>query len=135
MKQYTDSEWSAIPDKDRVGIPEGYHVVPDAPEMTIEFYPIPDGAYRFTPWMWRPLGRLAIGDTLNLPSGYERAMRYGLAVEMAPEYEKDPSALVISTYTVAKANIKRMNCVTPDIKCDDALLIPGIPDIRTGTIR
>lgn len=48
-------------------------------------------------------------DTVTLPPGYERAITYNLAVEMAPEFNKPVPQIVMQTAIQSLAMIKRTN--------------------------
>ena len=61
---------------------------------------------------------------LPLPPGYERALRYALAVELAPEFGKTPSPIVLSTAAESFGLIKSRNA-QPQYLYFDATLTSG----------
>jgi len=63
-----------------------------------------------------------ISDTLVLPDGYEQALTYGLALELAPEYSVEPPAVVIDKAQTSKFLIKRVNSVDVLLDCDNFLI-------------
>jgi hypothetical protein len=46
---------------------------------------------------------------IALPAGYESALKYNLALELAAEYLIDPKEMLIIRAKESKANIKRLN--------------------------
>ena len=71
---------------------------------------------------WKPLSTLAaLTTSLSLPPGYERALRYALALELAPEYGRQVSEIVMAAAVESKAAIKRMNIAPAYLQVDDAL--------------
>lgn len=63
---------------------------------------------------WVPLTQVEDLDTLiDYPPGYERLLRYGLAAELAPEYERPIPAAVVSGLVQAKTNVKDANVLVP----------------------
>jgi len=46
---------------------------------------------------------------LTFPPGYLRAFRYNLALELAPEFNMDPSAQVARIAMTSKRDVKRIN--------------------------
>jgi len=94
----------------------------DYPLRTITVWPIPSSTQTITLWLWQPL---VTKDTLdvdvNLPKGYERALRFGLAVELAAEFGKDLTESIVRVATDAKAVLKRLNA-GPQVMVNDIAL-------------
>jgi len=80
------------------------------PLRTLSVWPIPTQVQAVELWLWEPLTDYATLDNeLNLPPGYERYLRFKLAVEIAPEFGKTVQDNVIASLMEAEANIKRLN--------------------------
>lgn len=113
--------WSEIPDKTTTGIPEQLYYEADAPLGKVRLYPVPDQAYALALWCWDALPTYTmaqLGTQITLPPGYARMYRYNLALEMAAEYGKDPSAAVINNAVESKAAIERANQTAPLMAVD-----------------
>jgi hypothetical protein len=73
--------------------------------------------------IWARLQSLTINQTIVLPDGYERALMYNLAVDLAPQFpDTTLSQVVIDTARESKADIKRMNLPSPELSVDPALV-------------
>ena len=72
--------------------------------------------------------------SVMLPTGYERAIRYNLALELAPIFQVIPSPLVLRGAQTALADVKRANIRLQDLSLDRGLLQHpgGGYDIRVG---
>lgn len=93
------------------------------PNAILNFWPIPSITSNVIIWSWKPLTDFgALTTTITLPPGYSKAIRYNLAVELAPEYGKNLDPVVIAQATASKAAIKRMNSPTTLMGVDEALL-------------
>ena len=63
-------------------------------------------------------------DTITLPNGYVSALKYNGALEIFPEYDRDPSAFIIKRAADTLAAIRRTNLKKPKpIRYDNAF--PG----------
>lgn len=88
---------------------------------TIYLYPQPQAGLTLVLDSWKQLQTFgAISTTVVLPMGYERAIIYNLAIELAGGYI-EPSPTVVKIARESKGNIKRLN--TPDMSMT---LNPGI---------
>lgn len=107
------------------------------PYDNLSVWPVPQTSYNLVLYSWKPLADLASLTTeLSLPPGYQRALRFNLAVDLAPEYGKEPSATVIAEAVASKGNIKRVNLKPSYLKVDKAARgKPGVWDYRTGDYR
>lgn len=77
---------------------------------TIYAYPVPSSTITVYINSWKQLGSLsALTTSLSLPPGYQRAIEYNLAVEIAPEYGMSVPASVMDIAVKSKAAIKRIN--------------------------
>ena len=80
------------------------------PDITMTIYPKPT---RLLEWHFISVQELTQPATLAtdivLPPGYQRAFRYNLACELAPEFGVEPSRQVQRIAMVSKRNLKRIN--------------------------
>ena len=127
--------WFAIPDKTVTSdIPEFAYYEPTLATGTLLLWPIPNSANSLHLVTWTTLGTLStLGTTVTLPQGYERALTYNLAVEIAPEFGKEVSQTVMQSAIESKANIKRANQRGMIAYTElGVLLNPGRTDIYSG---
>lgn len=84
--------------------------VNEDPLGVITVWPVPTDTVPMTLTMGRVLsGNVALGDTLSGPPGFLKAVRYNLAVEMAPEFGVEASPTVMAIAADAKGDYKRAN--------------------------
>lgn len=104
------------------------------PLDNINVYPVPSAACSIVLYSWKPLTELAaLTSSLSLPPGYQRALRYALAIELAPEFGKQVPEAVIAIAEQAIADIKRINFQPSYLRVDGALQAkPAVWDWRTG---
>lgn len=108
IKQYAD----IIQKNLNIQIPTRLYYETAYPLGIFHFWPIPSAANKLVLYSRKPLAEIPIADIstdMVLPPGYERALKYNLAVEVAPEYGKAIPVEVAQTAIDAKANIKRQN--------------------------
>ena len=89
------------------------------PNITMSVYPVPTRTLEFHFVSVQPLLNPATLETqLSFPPGYLRAFRYNLALELAPEFNVEPSAEVRRVAMYSKRNLKRIN------NPDDVMAMP-----------
>jgi hypothetical protein len=101
----------------------------------IYLWPVPTEANQLALYMWQALaGFAATGDTVSFPPGYAKALRYNLAVELAPQFmlKGKLTPMVAEIANESKAALKRINAVVVEMACDEALVCGGAFDYRTG---
>jgi len=80
------------------------------PDITMTIYPKPT---RDLEWHFVSVQKLDQPATLltdlTFPPGYLRAFRYNLALELAPEFNMEPSAQVARIAMTSKRDVKRIN--------------------------
>lgn len=105
------AKWNSIPDKTSDSdIPIYAYYEPTLTTGTLQLWPVPNAAYSLHIVTWTTLAELAaLATSISLPQGYERALAYNLAIEVASEYEKEASPSVQSIAMESKAAIKRAN--------------------------
>ena len=76
-----------------------------------------------------------VSTSYQVPPGYERTLAYNLALEIAPEYGKRPSAEVVAIAAASKGDMKRSNERMEEMYVDNAILRRGNGNFnwRTGT--
>jgi hypothetical protein len=110
---------------------------PHVPLGTFEVWPIPSvdpgDVVLYVP---TPLDAAASLDTdYTLAPGYEEAVRYNLAVRLAPIFGRQLDPLIVQLALNAKGQVKRANEVAHVLGVDDALLGGGGTfNWRTGEV-
>lgn len=104
------------------------------PLANISVYPVPQTNNNLVLYSWKPLTNVAsLTTALSLPPGYERALRYNLAIDLAAEYGRQVPEVAAAIATEAKAAIKRMNIGPQYLQVDDALMAkPSVWNWMTG---
>jgi hypothetical protein len=104
-------EWSEIKQKSLTStLPTHLYPQGTTPLETINLWPMPSGSVTLVLYSWKALSQLATATSdVELPNGYLRALRYNLAIELAPEYGKVASAEIAKIAKESKENIKRAN--------------------------
>jgi len=122
-----DQDWMNLPVKAvSSSFPTSCYPQGDYPLNTLNFWPIPATQCSVVLYTPGPFGGFAtINDAFSMPNGYERAVRYNLAVELAPEFgsEAPPSVMGVATLAINQIRIRNYR---PDyLRCDSALLERG----------
>ena len=83
------------------------------PTGNIYLWPIVTAGSTLELFSLKPLAQFAsLGDTINLPAGYEQALRFGLAGVLAPEYGSALPAEYQQNAANATAAVAAMNTAT-----------------------
>jgi len=91
----TDSAYNEIPFKALTGVPQWLNYDNANPTDNLRIYPVPASAYQLFMLSEKPLAGFATLDTtVIMPPGWERALVYNLALELAPEYDQQPDASI-----------------------------------------
>jgi hypothetical protein len=120
----TERDWAEIRVKATTSpIPTKLYYESDFPNGQIALWPVPSAASQialYTPVAVSQFTSLA--QTISLPPGYQKALAYGLAVELAPECGANLDPLVFAQAERALASIKRQNFSVKSLRCDPALV-------------
>jgi hypothetical protein len=97
------------------------------PWGNLYFWPVPSVSVQVILWMWQALqtGFTDTSVTLAFPPGYADAIRYNLAVKLAPEWDRPIRPDVAEMAVISKAAIKRMNKPKLYLGCDAAVAPRG----------
>ncbi len=103
-------EWAAIEEKSLSGLrPLKLYNDNDYPLAKLNLWPKPSGTPTLDLYVWEEIGTLALDDDLDFPPGYEKAIRYNLALDLAPEYGREVSASVAAQAAQLKAELAGLN--------------------------
>lgn len=106
-----DQQWAGVISKNLTSeIPTKIFIANTFPLETIYIYPVPSVAHKIVFYSQKPLtAYTSVSDSVSLPIGYYKLLRYSLALAFAPEYGKEPSALVLQEAERAKDDVRRLN--------------------------
>lgn len=93
--------------KDLSGIPEWLNLDNSYPVGNIRLFPVPSSAYPLFILSEKPLTSYALGATVDLPPGWERAIIFNLPAEIAGDYGTDVPQSVTTVAVASKAAIQR----------------------------
>lgn len=103
--------------------PQYAYYEPTYPLGSLWLYPVPSQASSITIYSEKPLTQFAnLTSTFSLPPGYAKAMKFNLAVDIAPEYQTDAGQDVKGQAVLTKGLIKRKNKRITTTRADLALL-------------
>lgn len=92
-----------------------------APLSTLYVWPVPSGSPTLELFTWQVLLQFAtLTDTVALPAGYLKALRYNLAVQFASEIGKTPQGWVLQSAAETKQRIQRLNKIVLDSRTKQA---------------
>lgn len=107
-----EEQYAGIISKLQTGTyPQRVWFQPTMPNLTVYVHPVPAasvGAIHFLDYV-PVLAFSAVSDTVTLPPGWEEALASNLALVISPEYQIQPSQLVMAMAQSSKAAIKRVN--------------------------
>lgn len=105
------NEWAAVSPKDTQGtIPTKIYFEGSYPLQTMKVWPVPSEAVSIVLYSWEPLTSFTnASNDIEFPPGYLKALRFNLAIALAPEYGVPAPNEVVMEADRAKRNIERMN--------------------------
>lgn len=122
MQQISYDAYEAVRLKTLVTYPQSYYIDNAWPVANVFIYPVPNGStvnfqsYKPLPWFDYP------ETVVDLPNGYSRALRYNLAVDLAPEWQLSAGEDILRIAAKSVAALKNMN-YKPTIAKVDPLLV------------
>lgn len=104
------------------------------PLETLNVWPVPNQVNNIVLYSWKQLANLtSLATVLNLPPGYNRALKHHLAIELAPEFGRSVAPEIVAVADAAIADIKRMNFKPSYMTVDNALTAtPAVWNWMTG---
>lgn len=120
---YDEQQWQQIPVKSTTSnIPRLVYVDYAFPTINLRYWPTPNEVHNAILYYWTALTQFtALATNLTFPPGYAKALRYNLALDLAPEYGRAVPPEVAVQAVDSKAKIKALNITTPILRVDPAL--------------
>jgi len=119
MQIYTYDQWAGIPVKTVTGPPVLVWPNMTVPDITLNFYMVPDQAYDVTLYITQALtAPTTLFTSLVVPPGYEDVIVNNLAVRCAPAFDRPIPEYVAMEAMKGMAELKRQNTVPLYIATD-----------------
>lgn len=111
LQIFTDQEWAAVTPKAlQSTMPQGLWYQRTVPNGLITFWPIPQNPYKVMLYLWENLQAVEDASVdIVLPPGYQSAIEYNLAVELAARFQERAN---ISPWSVQKAMLTKSTVKT-----------------------
>lgn len=139
LERLNDDEWAAKRVKDLTSnLPRQFWYNEGWPLGEFHLWPTPLDANDVALYVWTPLTQFStLTDTVTFPPGYADAIRYNLAVRMAPEFGLEVPNLVVAYADAALTKIKAYNAPDYEMRVDPSLQrrkprAPGIAQFYSG---
>lgn len=127
IEMLTDKQWQQVPVK-LISSTMPLQVYDDGafPLRNLTFRYIPQIPVNTRIYSWSALSSFTdLTTPLSFPPAYAKALKYQLALNLAPEFGTSPSPAVVLIAQDALASIKRMNQPIIDLQCDPAVVATG----------
>lgn len=127
MQPLTIEQYAGIAVKNTSStFPFAYYDDCQYPLRTITLFPVPSGPADIVLYLREPLADLTnIDADVMYPPGYERAFRFNLAVELAPEFGKQCPPELIARANNSILEIERLNSVPMYLRGDGGMSRSG----------
>jgi hypothetical protein len=103
------AQWSAVRLQSVGGLPEALYYDGGYPLGSLSLLPYPSIAASLELYTWQAIAKFsALTDTIALEDGYEEALKYNLAVRLAPEFGAEVPAVVA---TLARETLGTMRAL------------------------
>lgn len=113
--------WQAIPVKlISSTLPTKCYIDGGFPLLGFNFWPYPSAQVKTRIYSWTPLTAFTLVADNLYPPGYLKAIRYNLAVDLAPEFGRSVPLEVAAQAVLSKGVIQSMNLPHPVSRCDRA---------------
>lgn len=127
LESLTEAGWQAIPVKN-ITSSIALSVWDDGnfPLRNLSYWPVPSIGAQAAIYPWTALTEFTnLTTDLEFPPGYAKAIRFNLALDLAPEYGREVDQSVALQAIGAKAIVKSMNIPSYTMVCDEALINPS----------
>ena len=129
----TQQQYAEISNKNLSGSATAIYAEGTYPLDTINVYPKPAAADQLVIYSMKPIVSFAsANDLITLPAGYDRALKYNLAVELAAEYGKQLPQEVVVIASESKSEIEALNSEVVYLTSDALFINRNIFNITTG---
>lgn len=113
----TPEAYAVVQDKGASGTPTAYLYEPTTPDGTLTLWPVPSAAGVIVLTVMDGPPVVTLDDELDLPAGYADALKYSLAVKLAPEFGREPPASVVALAEQALRVVRRARLRTGMAAC------------------
>jgi hypothetical protein len=119
IKILTTKEYAELSSKEMSStMPQAVYFDGAHPLLGVTFWPVPSAAEKAVFYSLKPFSTLTLATELSYPPGYEKAIRFNLAIDLAPEYGVQLDAIVMQQAMESKSEIKRKNIQARTMKTD-----------------
>jgi hypothetical protein len=127
LEYLTDAGWQAIPVKNiQSTLPQKVWNDNSFPFMNLSYWCIPSVQVQTVFYLWQALSYFPDAtSTLTFPPAYVKALRFSLAVDLAPEFGRQAPPEVMAQAAMSKAIVKSINAPLVDLRVDSALVGSG----------
>lgn len=136
LEDYDQKQYATITNKSTGGLPAIYYYDNNFPVANLFVHPVPNSGETITLYSSKVLESFDnLTTDISMPAGYERALVYNLAVDRAPDYEKEASQTVKDLAGETKGSVFASNNRNENniSYVDDALLQSFTYNIYRGT--